>query len=349
MYSWVWSSPEDPWWVAVLLVVTRLIVVGVVATWAMQMRLSMPRLARHRWPWSQPWAWCLSGWLFAVGAVTFVDLIHVFFISHIRAQDAFGQAFRLLEIGVSLHLAAWSVLAYWRWTHPETPVDLSAVFGVLATAMPIMVTDDQAVIQYTTRSMRALVGANGGGRLVGRNVTEIMPERYRAAHLAGMKRYLETRETTIIGSLIPIMLLHTDGSEVPIYLSLNTADVEGRPWFIGEMWRRNTDDAIWSGAHESGREEGHAAGVAEEHHDIAERIETGRADGHAAGRVAERVGVEDRIEAGREAGHAAGVADERAAGNTSAAATAADRTASATERLADAGESWGVPNGNGER
>ena len=47
----------------------------------------------------------------------------------------------------------------------------------------------------------------------------IIPERYRAAHLAAMKRYLQSGETTVMDSLVEIHALHRDGHEFPVELS----------------------------------------------------------------------------------------------------------------------------------
>jgi len=113
----------------------------------------------------------------------------------------------------------------------------SAVFGTLAQALPIIVSNDAGTIQHTTAEFDALVGALPGD-LIGKQLETIMPERYHAGHNHGMKRYMETREPHIIGTVVAIDMLRRDGVEVPVYLALNTTDVDGKPWYVASLWPR---------------------------------------------------------------------------------------------------------------
>ena len=49
----------------------------------------------------------------------------------------------------------------------------------------------------------------------------ILPERYREAHRAGLRRYLETGHGRVIGRRIEIEALHRDGHELPIELAIS--------------------------------------------------------------------------------------------------------------------------------
>jgi formylmethanofuran dehydrogenase subunit D len=53
-----------------------------------------------------------------------------------------------------------------------------------------------------------------------------------------MRRYIETREPHIIGTVVAIDMLRRDGTEIPVYLALNTTDVDGKPWFVASIWRK---------------------------------------------------------------------------------------------------------------
>ena len=53
-------------------------------------------------------------------------------------------------------------------------------------------------------------------------LTELMPERYRDAHRAGMARFLATGEPRVIGSTLELEGLRADGREFPLELSLGT-------------------------------------------------------------------------------------------------------------------------------
>lgn len=57
--------------------------------------------------------------------------------------------------------------------------------------------------------------------IIGCSLTMLIPEQYRAKHLAGVNNFLETKESTIIGKTIEIEGLHKDGHIFPIELSLS--------------------------------------------------------------------------------------------------------------------------------
>jgi PAS domain S-box-containing protein len=61
----------------------------------------------------------------------------------------------------------------------------------------------------------------------------IIPERYRGPHAAGLKRYLSTGEQRVLGQRIEIEALRRDGTEIPIELSITTAEAGGERLFIG--------------------------------------------------------------------------------------------------------------------
>jgi PAS domain S-box-containing protein len=61
-----------------------------------------------------------------------------------------------------------------------------------------------------------------GKEIIGMPVTTIIPERYRQAHLDGMKRFLKTGKRHLIGSTLEIEAVRKDGNEFPIELSLST-------------------------------------------------------------------------------------------------------------------------------
>ena len=58
-----------------------------------------------------------------------------------------------------------------------------------------------------------------------------MPERFRAAHRAGLQRFLATRKRHLIGSTVELVALHKDGREIPIELSLSSWDARGKTNF----------------------------------------------------------------------------------------------------------------------
>ncbi|HUG46014.1 MAG TPA: PAS domain S-box protein [Sphingomicrobium sp.] len=61
----------------------------------------------------------------------------------------------------------------------------------------------------------------------------IVPPQHRAAHLAGIKRYLETGTGPVMDQRIEITALHRSGREFPIELSITEAQFGGETVFIG--------------------------------------------------------------------------------------------------------------------
>jgi len=55
----------------------------------------------------------------------------------------------------------------------------------------------------------------------------VVPERYRAPHRAGLRRFLETGQGRVIGRRIEIEALHRDGREFPIELAISAIQTSG--------------------------------------------------------------------------------------------------------------------------
>ncbi len=71
--------------------------------------------------------------------------------------------------------------------------------------------------------------------LLGEALTVLMPERYREAHLAGLKRFAEGGPPSIIGQTLELVGLTREGAEFPLELSLSTWANEDGPFFTGIM------------------------------------------------------------------------------------------------------------------
>jgi PAS domain S-box-containing protein len=69
--------------------------------------------------------------------------------------------------------------------------------------------------------------------IIGKDVSMLMPERMRPKHDGGMKHYLATGESHIIGKGIEVDGLHKDGREVPLHLSVSEVEVGESRSFTG--------------------------------------------------------------------------------------------------------------------
>jgi PAS domain S-box-containing protein len=88
-------------------------------------------------------------------------------------------------------------------------------------AVGVVMADDQGTIRYWNPGAETMFGWMEEDAL-GQPMTVIMPERFRAAHDAGLKRYLATREARVLGRTIEMTGLRRDGAEFPIELSISS-------------------------------------------------------------------------------------------------------------------------------
>ena len=70
--------------------------------------------------------------------------------------------------------------------------------------------------------------------VIGRLMADlIIPQRYRDAHQAGLKRYLQTGKAVVLGKRIEVSGLRKNGEEFPLELSISPVASEGNVLFVG--------------------------------------------------------------------------------------------------------------------
>ncbi len=70
-------------------------------------------------------------------------------------------------------------------------------------------------------------------QVVGRPLTLLMPQRYQALHTEGLRRYLETGTSHILGKTQEVAGLRKDGTELPLELTVTSVPQEDEPLFAG--------------------------------------------------------------------------------------------------------------------
>lgn len=105
-------------------------------------------------------------------------------------------------------------------------------FRVMADSVSdaVVAADEDGRIRFFSRGAEAMFG-HVAGDVLGRPVTLLMPQEQRAAHEAGLRRYLETRQSRLIGRALEREGCRKDGSRFPLELSLSAAPVGGRTQF----------------------------------------------------------------------------------------------------------------------
>jgi PAS domain S-box-containing protein len=71
--------------------------------------------------------------------------------------------------------------------------------------------------------------------VMGKALTCLMPERYKQAHIHGLKHYMETGKDHVVGKTIEVYGLRKGGEEFPLQLSLCTWETSSQKFFAGIM------------------------------------------------------------------------------------------------------------------
>ena len=108
--------------------------------------------------------------------------------------------------------------------------------AVLDASLDCVITIDGAghVIEFNPTAERTF--GRRREEVIGRELAElIVPPSLRAAHRAGLARYLETGEATVLGRRLEITGMRADGTEFPVELSITRMDVPGSVLFTGTL------------------------------------------------------------------------------------------------------------------
>jgi PAS domain S-box-containing protein len=91
----------------------------------------------------------------------------------------------------------------------------------------IILIDDTGKIVYWNFSASRMLGYPTN-ELMGKSVLEIIPPRYRDAHAAAFRRFVETGRGLIVGDTYEVHALTKDGAEIPIELSISGIQLKGK-------------------------------------------------------------------------------------------------------------------------
>ncbi|MGF1617160.1 MAG: PAS domain-containing protein [Acidimicrobiia bacterium] len=110
---------------------------------------------------------------------------------------------------------------------------IQSLAAIVESAADGIVTADEAgmIVSWNPASER-MFGWKGQ-EVIGKSLSIIVPERFRASHEEGMARVATSGETRIIGKTVEVFGQHRSGSKFPIELSLATWIDDGRRYFSG--------------------------------------------------------------------------------------------------------------------
>jgi PAS domain S-box-containing protein len=96
----------------------------------------------------------------------------------------------------------------------------------------IIIADEEGSIISWNRGARDIFGY-AEEEVLGRPITQLMPERYREDHRRGLERVRTTGEGHLLGKTVELYGLGKDGNEFPVQISLSSWQTEGRVFFSG--------------------------------------------------------------------------------------------------------------------
>ena len=97
-----------------------------------------------------------------------------------------------------------------------------------ATALAILTTDAEGLITSWNASAERLFG-HARADAIGRSMDLIIPDRFRAAHHAGLERVRRGGATRVVGKTVEVIARRADGTEVPIELSISAWPTRSGP------------------------------------------------------------------------------------------------------------------------
>lgn len=141
---------------------------------------------------------------------------------------------------------------YIQWPVPEAELIARVKRHVTVVQVRTALKESEARFRSVTESaIDAIISAGRDGRIlswnraaeqifghtagdaIGQPLEIIIPERYRAAHAAGLRRVADGGPSRVIGSTVELAAVRRDGSELPIELSLATWTLHDDRYFTG--------------------------------------------------------------------------------------------------------------------
>lgn len=114
----------------------------------------------------------------------------------------------------------------------DSGTQLSAVLDTVGEG--IVTIDSDGMIIMVNRESENIWGYKRG-EIMGQDLTVLMPEKYRSAHKAGMRRYIETKEAVVLGRRIELEGLRKDGTVFPLEIRITETGIDGALFFTAAV------------------------------------------------------------------------------------------------------------------
>ncbi len=167
--------------------------------------------------------------------------------------DALRQPANLIELAAYVILGPCFAYGGWRLKvsnaaaaaaireAEERGAHLQSILDTVPDAM--IVIDPRGVISSFSAAAERLFGWQAS-EVIGRNISELMPEPYRSGHDNYIKRYMETGEARIVGIGRVVVGERKDGSTFPMELSVGEMKSGDRRYFTGFVMDLTESQAV---------------------------------------------------------------------------------------------------------
>lgn len=115
-----------------------------------------------------------------------------------------------------------------------TPVEFYGLLMESSLSAKIVIDQKGIVVDYNPAA-HALLGFSRSEIIGSVMSQQIIPERYRQAHIEGIERFLASGQGPVITRRVELAAMHKDGFELPIELTINALETEHGIFFGAEM------------------------------------------------------------------------------------------------------------------
>jgi PAS domain S-box-containing protein len=158
-----------------------------------------------------------------------VAAVLVFFVSEPREDDE-----QLIDL-VSVVAAQLGSLLRRKQAEQDQRRSEQQLRAIADTAVDAIVfADSSGVLGYVNQSAARIFGYTRE-QMLGQPLTLLMPQRFQAAHVRGLNRFLETGESHIIGRRVELTGRRKNGDEFPVELALSAWTSDGQSFFTGVL------------------------------------------------------------------------------------------------------------------
>ncbi len=160
--------------------------------------------------------------------------------AHLKKPIDRGQIKTNVRLAVKAHALALQMKRT-QQALVDSELRFQAIFQTANDA--IVLADAQGRITGWNRAAQSMFGYSEA-EVFGQPLTLLMPSRYREAHVQGLRRVSQTKETKVIGKTVTLHGLRKNGEEFPIELSLNAWATGTHPSYSGFIRDRSEQKTL---------------------------------------------------------------------------------------------------------